>query len=376
MRDIAYLKHSPYRRLMKYTFPILLFLISFNLSGCDNDTAQRVLDEYVKRMGNVLQTKIELIQPNVSSGLVKFPEKRERTIKTVELRQGFWEVLDFRQCDMLSIISERNSLLGKVMLPSQKMRYELRFFDALKTCKALVAAIPDPDDSQLAFKLRLDEIYQLKAANLPAEIWNGIYASDEISKHFKTGAQPLLLKQSPEQSNHERIQLALERLTYLSSLSKRETSELPNWLDNIEDEYAVFHHSDFGSQLLATLPLLTTTLNKVASAIETRLKRKAFCYKGHQPQRATVLSNVFRKYYVAQVQPYMAILEQQGKPWVEAHDVIMTKLPTPTQVQQYQQQVLSLQNPDSLWNQWVAARNRHTKAWQTILGQCNMMPSV
>lgn len=355
---------------------LLLFLVSCNLIGCGKNTSQQVLDDYATRMGNILQQASNLSPQKHSEYLPKFPEKREIVLKTVELHQGLWEVLDFRQCDMLSIISERNSSLGKVMLPSQKMRYELRFFNALKACKTALATIPEPDKSQQAFKGRLDDIYQLKAANFPAEIWNGIYASIEISKHFKTGAEPLALKQSSEQTNRAKIQQALERLAHLSSLSNSETLELPHWLDNIEDEYAVFHHSDFGSRLLATLPLLTSTLNTVANAIETRLKRKPFCYKGHQPQQATVLNNVFHKYYVEQVQPYMALLEKQGKPWFETHDAIMTRLPAPPQMQQYQQQVLSMKNPNSLWNQWIAARNRHTKAWQTILGQCNMMPSM
>ena len=335
-----------------------------------------MLNDYQTRMSNVLET--DLPPPQDSPTLLELPDKRDRINSTFDIRQGLWEVLDFRQCDMLPIISKRNSLLGKVMLPSQKMRYELRFFAAIKNCQALLATLPasEADDSVEAFKTRLDEIYQLKAANLPAEIWNGIYASGEISKQFKTNASPLPLSKTAKGSPRLNTQSALNKLAYLSSLPTSDTFELPDWLDNIEDEYAIFHHSDFGSQLLATLPLVTSSLNRVAAGIELRLKRKPFCYKGHQPQRATVLNNIFRKYYVQQVQPYMALLEQQGKPWFETHDAIMTRLPAPPLMKKYQQQVLSTNNPRSLWGRWVSARNRHTKAWQTILGQCNMMPSV
>lgn len=357
---------------MPYIF-ITLIGLTFLLTGCSSNTADAMLAEYTERMSNVLETDIPGSQAAQQFSL---PKKRQRVISIADLRQGLWEVLDFRQCDMLSIISERNSLLGKVMLPSQKMRYELRFIGALKTCKAKLAAVTEPDESQLAFKERLDEIYQLKASNLPAEIWNGIYASDEISKHFNKGANPLSVEQLSGSSNHSSIDNALAKLAHLSALVNSESFELPVWLDKIEDEYAVFHYSDFGSQLLVTMPLLTSTLNQVAVAIETRLKHKPFCYKGHQPQRATVLNNVFRKYYVEQVQPYMALLEQQAKPWFETHEAIMTRLPAPPLMQQYRQQVLSMQNPNSLWGQWITARNRHTKAWQTILGQCNMMPSM
>jgi len=123
------------------------------------------------------------------------------------------------------------------------------------------------------------------------------------------------------------------------------------------------------------LKLLTNHLNAVAEAIDKRLSRKPFCFKGHQPPRANVLNNVFRKYYVQQVQPYMAEVEQNAKPWFTAHTAIIKKLPPTPAMKVYADQVFSPQHNNSLWSRWIAARDRHTKAWQTILGQCNMMPS-
>ena len=333
-----------------------------------------MLADYTQRMSNVLETPISA--DNNQAALPNFPQKRDRIIQIADIRQGLWEVLDFRQCDMLSIISERNSSLGKVMPASQKMRYELRFFHAMQLCRATLAAIPKPDETQQAFIARLEVLYQTKKTNLPAEIWNGIYGSKEISNHFNQGAEPLPLSQTPEGNSAANFARMLNKFAHLASLANPEQAaiELPDWLDDIEAEYAALHHSDFGAQLLATLPLLTNTLNQTAEAIDKRLARKPFCYEGHQPQRATVLGNVFQKYYVQQVQPYMALVEKAAKPWFEQHGLIMSHLPTTKAMQDYHHLVVSLQNPKSLWNRWIEARNRHTKSWQTILGQCNMMP--
>ena len=361
---------------MHLTNNILLMLLIIFLNGCSNDTPQDMLTEYQTRVENVLETQSTLNDQEQSQHSVPFPQKRERLLKTDELRQGLWEVLDFRQCDMLSIISERNSSLGKVMPASQKMRYELRFISALQNCRTIVAANETPDSTQQAFQARLEEIYQVKLNNLPAEIWNGIYTSAEMSKHFKSGVSPFPLNQSEEKLNHTRVQTALQKLAHLSSLSNSEEITLPDWLDSIEDEYAALHHSELGSQVLATLPLVSSGLNQVASAIETRLKNKVFCFPNHQPKRATVLNNVFRKYYVDQVQPYMSLLEREAKPWLEQHNEILGRLPIPKTMQEYSSKIISMQNPNSLWGQWIVARNRHTKAWQSILGQCNMMPGV
>jgi hypothetical protein len=356
--------------------PTLLVLVLFFLSGCNSNTAQALLDDYSNRMSNVLE--IEIPTSNTLRQLPAFPEKRDRIVSTSDIRQGLWEVLDFRQCDMLSIISERNSTLGKVMPASQKMRYELRFIKALQECRELIAKAKNPDESQLKFQARLEEIYQTKKANLPAEIWNGIYTSAEINKHFKLAAKPFSVDSSADIDSITKIHRTLGRFTYLASLANAEEStiELPDWLDQIENEYATLHHSDFGSQVIATIPLLTSTLNQVAGAIEGRLMKKPFCFKGHKPKRATVLSNVFQTFYVKQVQPYMTLVEKAAKPWFVQNDFIFSQLPATNQMQEYSQQIFDLQNPSSLWNQWTEARDRHTKAWQTILGQCNMMPGM
>ena len=70
----------------------------------------------------------------------------------------------------------------------------------------------------------------------------------------------------------------------------------------------------------------------------------------------------------------MALLQSEGKHWLTTHQQIMEQLPAPAAMQIWQQQVVSLDTPDSLWRQWEQASQRHTKAWQDILSQCGMMP--
>ena len=151
--------------------PTMVLISLLTLSGCDTNTSQAMLADYSQRVSNVLETEIST--DTTQNTLPNFPQKRDRIIPTPDIRQSLWEVLDFRKCDMLSIISERNSSLGKVMAASQKMRYELRFINALRQCKEKLAAIIEPDESQQAFKVRLETIYQTKKANLRDEIWNG-----------------------------------------------------------------------------------------------------------------------------------------------------------------------------------------------------------
>ena len=72
----------------------------------------------------------------------------------------------------------------------------------------------------------------------------------------------------------------------------------------------------------------------------------------------------------------MAVIQRQGNPWFTLHDELMSQLLAPPAIQNYQQQVVGISVKSSLWGKWVQARQRHTKAWQKILGQCNMMPGA
>lgn len=132
---------------------LLFILISLYLSACSKPEAQAMLEDYADSMSNVLETDIALDFNDALQTIPAFPEKRQRTLTTPDIREGMLEVWDFKQCGMMHLIAERNSSLGKVMLPSQKMRYELRFMAALQTCLTELRAIATPDAKQQALSL-------------------------------------------------------------------------------------------------------------------------------------------------------------------------------------------------------------------------------
>ena len=340
------------------------------LSACNRSPASAMLEDYADSMSTVLETPIKL---DLDSALLDFPalpERRARMLPTTDIREGMLDVWDFQQCGMMNLIAERNSTLGKVMLPSRKMVYELHFMAALQQCRDKMVEVEKPTQREQQFMQRLNAIYRIKQQNLPAEIWNGIYTSEEISQHFALGGMPL----SPEAEGYDNEQQAMERLLTLAKLAETDPLTLPDWLEQLESQYFVLYSSRFGAELLPTMRILTQTLDRTAAAIEQRLQRTPFCHKGHTPRRADILRNIFQQYYAGQVQPYMALLQREGKQWLTTHRQIMEQLPAPAAMQIWQQQAIALDAPDSLWQQWRQASQRHTQAWQDILGQCGMMP--
>ena len=93
----------------------LIGIILLALSGCQNNNATEILQTYANRMSNVLEVDINLAIKNHNSTLLLFPAKRDLTHPLEDIRQGVFEVWDFRLCEMLRIISERNIATGFIM---------------------------------------------------------------------------------------------------------------------------------------------------------------------------------------------------------------------------------------------------------------------
>ena len=108
---------------------------------------------------------------DLDSALMDFPalpERRERMLPTTDIREGMLDVWDFQQCGMMNLIADRNSTLGKVRLPSQKMIYELRFMASLQPCRDKMTAVKKPTQREQKFIQRLNAIYRITQQSQPS----------------------------------------------------------------------------------------------------------------------------------------------------------------------------------------------------------------
>lgn len=330
-----------------------------------------MLENYTSRVSRVL----EVDQPLPPAPEIPlFPQRRERILATEEIREGLLDVLNLKRCNLLPLIAERNSSLGKVYTSSQKMVYELKFFDAIRSC--LMSVRLDNDDPELL--AQLSDIYEIKSANLTAEIWNGIYTSSELENNFSIGEQPLPLEADGSSST------MLESFSTISSLSKlvkdHQQWELPAFVHDIETLYEQLHRNRSGAQSLASLQLVSQYLNHASNLIEQHLKQKPICFNGKISQKAKILQNVFYKYYAGEVQPYLVQVHNSSKTWLDLNNslfdnLIAGGLNLNASVINYQQMVLNRNSESGLWSEYESARDRHVQAWQTVLKQCGMMPS-
>ncbi len=352
---------------IRYLIPILLTAL---LLGCSQNTPEAMLQDYMYRVGNLIEREIER-DLKVADQLPLYPPRRERILATEDIRQGLLEVLDLDVCDLLPLIAQRNSSLGKVMAPSQKLVYELRFFVRIRDCtRILDRAAPGRYDSELLAQVR--NIYELKKRNLQRELWNGIFTAQEMEDNYSRGGAPLPLEGD---DNYPASAQALQHLLLLAQLPAQETDwTLPEFLPDLEQDYFVLYSNQFGARALKSLILLTVTMERTARAIDERLAEHPLCFPGYSSQKQPVLQNVFTKFYAGRFQPYLAKVHRQASSWLDLQEALLNSFELPPTMQRYYRLTLDKEAEEGLWLRYEHAREQHTKAWQRLLRQCQLMP--
>lgn len=343
---------------------IYLLITTLLLTGCGKPEGQTLLEDYLYRLGNSagieIDTNLDKLPP-----VAAYPPRRERLAKTTELREGLLDTLNLAHCNLLPLIAERNSSLGRVMPVSQQLIYELRFYAAINHCRTTTAVREDPE-----LKEQVEQIFSIKRQNLPAVFWNAIYNSPEMEANFALGEPPL----APEDSGILGPSLkALQHFSRLLNLSRDPGFQsAPESLISLEKDYEALYRNRFGAHWLSSIRLMTETLERAADALELRLEGKKLCPQRSPTQQARILHNIFRNYYATGVQRYMSQIDRNGRLWLNTHETLINTLPDSSNLAHYQAQVLSIGG--ALWQRYIAARDRHTLRWQQQLQQCNLMP--
>ncbi|GAA0683903.1 hypothetical protein GCM10009104_06420 [Marinobacterium maritimum] len=345
----------------------ILLILTFLLSGCSAAPPEERLHDYAYRVGNAIEYKYQLKFDRTAPA---FPPKRQRSLQVDEIREGLIDVLDLRRCGLLELIGERNSSLGKLAPPSQRLIYETRFLPRLRQCIIELEQSGQADADTQTLLSRLHQIEQIKRRNYARVISNAIFNSDEISRHFALQAQPLD-NTAPELVN--RLIPALTHFEHLAQLAQQSQWPAPEWIMQLEQDYEALYRSDFGADWLRSLLLLTQTLEQTAEAIEARLARRPICFNRKPTPQANIIRNVFQRYYAGQLQPWMSAIDRSGQTWRRQWISLIELLPTSDKIEAYITQVFGEQR-GSLWLDYIEARSRHTHAWQQLLSQCGMMP--
>ncbi|MBW4936575.1 DUF3080 domain-containing protein [Marinobacter sp. F4206] len=334
------------------------------LSGCNPfSEARPMMDEYVERVARVLET-----EPGVTAieSPSQIPRRRNRVLPMPELDMGMLDFLSLYGCELQFVVGEKNSVMGKVMQPLNRLRYELRFIEAAQDC------LPETDDEELVEAL--EEAIESKRESLPIAIWNATWGVEEIETLFTLakGYYPVSPKGNPVSD------LALDANELKNAVVALRSGTLEVSLEFAGSVQQRWQAEYRAGQLINSAALLKTRLDDATALIQGRVNGRPLCLNGKPNNQSEIVQSMFFSVYIEKIQPYMSDVRRARMTLIEPLAALAGEQRSvmPSAFESWYQRHLSQVAENSLWRELDEAMSRHTRAWQNLLGQCGLRPGA
>lgn len=340
-------------------FTLLLCLLALAGCGPAND-GLALQSDYLQRLQRSLDASDFVAFDSRDISQYRLPPRRQRIVPIAELRIGLLDlVIDARSCPHLQqLISQRNSSLGKQLMPSQRLGYEGDLLRAIDACLPYLE-----DDSSL--KTTLQQLASEKRQQLSSVFWNALNGSPEFEHYLRFANQALPVDTQEDSA-------ALDALQRLASIGAALPAQLPPSAEQLEPLFFALYASKQGGQLITSLASLRHNLDAGSELLEQRQQNRPLCPLGQATPRGRILQNIFVKFYAGGLQPYLAQVDQRGQQWQAALLQLQRIEGIPDPTRDYLLRLAGEQ--DSLWTDFQAATARHVKAWQSLLNSCGLAP--
>jgi len=196
-------------------------------------------------------------------------------------------------------VGKRNSSLGRLAAPSQRLLLELEFLRLAPACSERLRG-----EGREELAATLDRAAAGKREKLPARIYNATLGSREFRAFWQA---PASLGAYPAETSSEPV----SALAAIDALAAR-------WLDGdyradnqaFELLLSTVARGD-GGALLAALALQREALARADAVLARRAAEGPLCRGGLVPGEVDVLRTVVRKFFVGGVQPWSAAVDRR-----------------------------------------------------------------
>lgn len=329
------------------TFILLAIVITW-LSACSGP--ERLWNDYLSRLARVLN---EDIPPSTSMQLPQLPALRDLQVEVQELEISIFDAWNIRHCELFTLVSERNSILGKLSEPEMRLRYEVQLLELLPQC----AAHPETDNDLANL---LTEVLKSKEENFETVLWNSTFANADFRQMYSLSEQPFPTNKALDT---ETLADEFERL----SVSKNLRTNLYQHLLAITE----FNHSlAAGGATLQSQRLSIDALNRANIMLTNATQNGNLCPNGLVLKELEIARNVMANVFIGKVQPWLVRVTkgyrssyEQGISWSSSFGNIPEE--NKRLVQNYFDEAAILNS------NYLESIRTHTQAWQRLFEQCN-----
>jgi len=360
----------------------------FALLGCfGGSTVKQSIDDYAARLSRVLDAPLpDSFNDKITTPLPKLADSA--TIKhaiegvNINLRE-FYALQD---CELGTVVAERNTSLGKSQLPSQRLVYESKLLNVLRSCEAALTKENESNQRNAALAATISSWREQKTQDYSKTWANLVQGSQELRLALNTPERLFSVE------NNKDALSSVNALYYINSLSNKElllsdmyssntaSSDTETEATNENNSESIIESSELEQQLKiirsARLPAtlwhtqqtLTQNLSLLTNMLETELDAVS-CPEGRASDKAKILRNVFYLFFIEEIQPVGSLVNQYHYKLAPLWEDWLAQPSLHAEFKRYIRQ----QSQDG-FNQYSSVMKAHVNLWQGFLGRCNLSP--
>ena len=360
----------------------------FALLGCfGGSTVKQSIDDYAARLSRVLDTPLpDSFNDKITTPLPKLADSAtlKHAIEGVSI--NLREFYALQDCELGTVVAERNTSLGKSQLPSQRLVYESKLLNVLKSCEAALTKENESNQRNAALAATIASWREQKTQDYSKTWANLVQGSQELRLALNTPERLFSVE------NNKDALSSVNALYYINSLSNKElllsdmyssntaSSDTETEATNENNSESIIESSELEQQLKiirsARLPAtlwhtqqtLTQNLSLLTDMLETELDAVS-CPEGRASDKAKILRNVFYLFFIEEIQPVGSLVNQYHYKLAPLWEDWLAQPSLHEEFKRYIRQ----QSQDG-FNQYSSAMKAHVNLWQGFLGRCNLSP--
>ena len=360
----------------------------FALLGCfGGSTVKQSIDDYAARLSRVLDTPLpDSFNDKITTPLPKLADSATLKHAIEGVNINLREFYALQDCELGTVVAERNTSLGKSQLPSQRLVYESKLLNVLKSCEAALTKENESNQRNAALAATIASWREQKTQDYSKTWANLVQGSQELRLALNTPERLFSVE------NNKDALSSVNALYYINSLSNKElllsdmyssntaSSDTETEATNENNSERIIESSELEQQLKiirsARLPAtlwhtqqtLTQNLSLLTDMLETELDAVS-CPEGRASDKAKILRNVFYLFFIEEIQPVGSLVNQYHYKLAPLWEDWLAQPSLHEEFKRYIRQ----QSQDG-FNQYSSVMKAHVNLWQGFLGRCNLSP--
>ena len=360
----------------------------FALLGCfGGSTVKQSIDDYAARLSRVLDAPLpDSFNDKITTPLPKLADSATLKHAIEGVNINLREFYALQDCELGTVVAERNTSLGKSQLPSQRLVYESKLLNVLKSCEAALTKENESNQRNAALAATIASWREQKTQDYSKTWANLVQGSQELRLALNTPERLFSVE------NNKDALSSVNALYYINSLSNKglllsdmyssntASSDTETEATNENNSESIIESSELEQQLKiirsARLPAtlwhtqqtLTQNLSLLTNMLETELDAVS-CPEGRASDKAKILRNVFYLFFIEEIQPVGSLVNQYH---YKLEPLWEDWLAQPSLHKEFKRYIRQ-QSQDG-FNQYSSAMKAHVNLWQGFLGRCNLSP--